>query len=233
MNVDGIVIPKDPFLAFLGGESIPVPILFGNCRNESSLFLCPLYPGGVSKEAYPLILNQFLREYVFGIKDYDKVVKLITNKFPVKVNGMDSLRTLVRVDNMIIWFYPIFKAMQVVSNLQAPDLYQYVLEIVPSWTNQCLGVAHSFDLPFIFPSLALAFNATFTPTEVELSEAMLGYWSHFVNFGRLDGPYWHRYGGSGLKNNAAYTVLDIPLRTGLGFMGEDVAWWEAVLKNNN
>jgi len=102
----------------------------------------------------------------------------------------------------------------------------YAFNHLPSFSTQsCLGVAHSFELPFIFPSLLPAFTKNpLTPQEVELSHFMRTSWSGFARDNtpnNSSGSLWPGFE----PRTSDFIVLDEPLSQGSHLLDTKCPFW--------
>jgi carboxylesterase type B len=90
--------------------------------------------------------------------------------------------------------------------------------------GQCYGVAHSYELPFIFPGLTKDLNYTFTSQEANLSNFMRLSWANFAthlnpNGLNTDGP-WPAY-----QPDGEYIILNFDISQGTNLRGKYCSFW--------
>lgn len=226
-NVDGIILKEQPGVLIAEGKYAKIPLVFGNCKDENSYFICPTFPNGFNETQYEQGVTQIIQGlYPQDAGNITELVQLILQRFPSK-NYENPEQAYIDVSNLLEWFCPMQRDMEIVASNGIKHntfAFQYVLELIPGWSNPCLKVAHSFDLPFVFPLLAQAFapGYQFTDDELKLSEFMLTSWTWFTYFGS-PGDSWMPSGYP--KNSWNYTVLDKQISTTGRFRLDDCQWW--------
>lgn len=225
LNVDGKIILEQPSELIKQGNFVSVPMIYGNCLNENSLFLCPQYPKGITDAEYRAYVLSTIKS-LYPATNATQLAELVVKKFPSSAYA-DPLQALIDVTDLLEWFCPMQKDMQAVATAGIPKgalVFQYAFELIPGWTNECFKVAHSFDLPFTFPLLTTAYKPgyKFTATEKQLSEFMLDSWMWFVLYG-TPGDIWMPSGYPAGSWN--YTVLSEKPSPGDKFRLDDCQWW--------
>lgn len=234
LNVDGKILPEDPSVLVKQGKFASAPVIFGNCKDENSFFLCPQYPNGITdQQYYDSVLGIIKTFYPANAGNAATLADMIVKKYPSS-NYADPLQALIDVADLLEWFCPMQADMEVIASadISANALtFQYVLELVPGWSNKCFNVGHSFDLPFVFPLLAQSYQPgyKFTEAEQKLSEFMATSWAWFARFSN-PGDSWAPSGFP--EGTWGYTVLNDKISSANGFRLEDCQWWWKVSGSN-
>eukprot|EP01104_Vermistella_antarctica_P013703 TRINITY_DN4192_c0_g2_i1.p1 TRINITY_DN4192_c0_g2~~TRINITY_DN4192_c0_g2_i1.p1 ORF type:complete len:775 (-),score=157.05 TRINITY_DN4192_c0_g2_i1:26-2350(-) len=211
-------------------------LLLGSNLDEGSFFVCTFAAAGLPKASLD---------------------KWVDNQFPGKSGAIKSMYpasgSLTTVDQVInIASDELFKCgtkslADAVSSTSSIPTYMYSFEHWPAWLDvetgplypyrDCIGVAHSYELPFVFPAytpLAAGFAYTLDTDEAKLSSFMLSSWTSFAmyrdpNKWMPSGTYtkWPRY-----DSGSPYLVLDwkdgSKMKTGSDFRTKYCDLWEGL-----
>jgi para-nitrobenzyl esterase len=187
--IDGVVLTRQFAEVFARGEQAKVPILAGFNEGEirSLLFLMPKAPD--SQPAYEADVR---RRFGARASDFLAVYPGVDPKADV----MASIR-----DGLYGWAAQYLVWQQAVAG-QSAYLY-FFRHSTPAQRARDLAAFHASELPYIFgqvgESAALGPNwprPPLTSTELQLSEAMMSYWTSFVRGGvpTASGmPPWPRF----------------------------------------
>lgn len=197
-----------------------MPLLIGTNLNEESLFVCPTSLRTMSVDTYDGLIYQ-----AYSLAAANEVLWA----YPVPYPGDP-------VFPYIDWYSDVhFKCpTRDLSNYFARDgaaTYMYQFErapaylpaivygaYLPSWVP-CLGVAHSFELAFLFNSYPLLPNVytqgNLTDDEQSLSSAMRNAWASFVvsHTPSLPNQTWPLYDNA----TGNYVHLNLTISTGSSF----------------
>jgi len=173
-----------------------VPLLAGTNLDENSLFLCPQYPNGLSASEY--------LQALINLYGQEKAQKLY-EEYPVS-NYSDPLQALIAVQSDAT-FKCATKTVTFYFDFLHPDSpsYLYSFEHVPSFSGPCYGVAHSFELAFLFP---YSFSAL-TSQEWRIATNMRDAWSSFISTGTPSMPLLPSLSWAQTGLDSSYMVLDI------------------------
>jgi len=89
--------------------------------------------------------------------------------------------------------------------------FVYEFDHIPGYTEgPCYQVAHSYEIPFIYPLINKRIDYVFTPSEATLSRQMRTYWESFAlkNDTGAGWPQW--------KDDTTYVKFDVPPPLGNG-----------------
>src|SRR3954468_2268859 len=77
--------------------------------------------------------------------------------------------------------------------LTTGNVYMYSWEHVPGFSTPCFGVAHTYELMFVWPNLLEFIPYEFTPLEKTLSDTFLDNWTTFAWQSRPAIPKWPQF----------------------------------------
>lgn len=171
--IDGHVLPKSPFRAFLEGDQAKVPVLLGSNSDEGSL-IYPIWrsPFVEYRQLEPGEVPDTLSR-MFG-QNADKLMKL----YPGLDAGSEKGSAALLGDYMFnakTRFY----AVQAAKAGQATFLY--IFSRVPPSPKQTIGAAHAAEVDFVFDSHMPIFPIT--EEDKLLTEAIGRYWTNFAKSG--------------------------------------------------
>ena len=184
-NIDGYVLPKSPFQAFVDGDLADVPLLVGSNADEGSLlyslFNSPLIQfkdRELNAEQTRALLEQEFAE------DTPSLFEMYSGAR----DGDAGALTDILGDSMF-GAPACFYAEQAAK--QGRQAYLYFFDRVPPSPRQTGGAYHAAEIPFVFQT-----NTPILPldkSDFALSETMVGYWAQFARTGDPNGdarPHW-------------------------------------------
>lgn len=192
-NVDGVVIPEDPYRAFMNGRIARVPILFGSTADEGSFL--PI--SGDTDEEKIESIRAYLGE------DFEEFVKLYDL-------SKDNLKTVLHDAGRDAMKRALSHVAERMKTVHPAPVYQYMFAeqtVKSDGTN--LGAGHSSELTYVFNNLWVTGKFTFDYTQWtplytiendQLGEMMNTYWAQFAKYGDPNSPgypYWPSYTESG------------------------------------
>jgi len=189
-------------------------LTMGVNKNEDSLFICPQYANITMAQYVANIL------FYFGAAVGQEVLRMYPGaNYPTPIAAMVDVFS----DNI---FKCPSKFMADALSSHGVKTFFYSFNHLPSFSNQpCLGVAHSYELPFIYQSVLPAFSSLpLTQPEDQLSRFMRSSWTSFA---KSNDP---NTGGSSAwpsfeARTSNYIVLDIPVSKGSQLLGSRCAFW--------
>jgi para-nitrobenzyl esterase len=198
--VDGKILTRTPSAAFARGEFNRVPVISGGNHDEYRLFVAEEY----DLMGAPLVtLADYEKATValFG-KEIGTTIYSSTYKLADFPNAGEALGTS-GTDG--IFACPERNGVQLLSKYVRTYAYEFndenaylVFDFFPSPPDPPitfpLGAAHGTEVPYLFDVLSTP--SDFTPDQEKLSEAMIGYWTHFAATGdpnSVGDPRWSPY----------------------------------------
>ena len=184
LTLEPNVIPIDPFLALQGNGS-PVPLLIGSNATEMTVFFSDL-TSSLSELQYVVKLDALFQP--LGPDVPSKVIALYPSS---DYNSMPNVALAhVRSD-----YYLTCKSRKValaVAGAQRPAVWRYFFTHTlenPASSLNGLGAFHFEEVPFVFGNFQNIFGVDYAPTsaELQLSSAMMGYWTRFAATGDPNG----------------------------------------------
>jgi para-nitrobenzyl esterase len=171
--IDGYVLEKSPFEAFLDGDQVRVPLLLGSNADEGTLF----YPQGHSPlpgyEEIPAHQVAALIQEEFG-EDAGALMDL----YPGLRQGAESAQTDFLGDNVFgapVHFYALCAARA------GQPVYLYQFTRTPPSPEQTAGAYHAAELPFVHNRALPLFD--FTEADEALAQLIGDYWVQFARSG--------------------------------------------------
>lgn len=162
--------PLDYMEAFKSGRFNKVPVLIGANLNEACYFLCPQYQNLTIPQYYALTALEY------GFERGRKIIEFYNaNEFPSPKMAASDLVT----DYM--FKCPARNIIDEISKYVSSYLYNF--EFFSGYSNSCFGVAHAYELPYIFPNVLKRYfgNYQLKPHEEEFGKKMLKMWVEFVS----------------------------------------------------
>jgi len=195
--VDGIVLPQTPTAAFASGEFHQVPIISGGNHDEWRIFVAdqydfqgnPILTSADYDAAFAALYGSSALEVFYPYAAYP------SGGVALGTSGTDGIfacaeRSAVQLLSQYVTTYA-----YEFNDENAPDLFDPVfLASFP------LGAYHFSEVQYLF-DLDVRFTGTnpFTADQQQLSNAMIGYWTHFAATGNPNhsgAPVWGPYSGS-------------------------------------
>jgi len=214
-TIDNVELSQQPIDAIRNGEFVPIGgLILGTNLNEWALWVC-------ASEAN-LTVNQY-ENFVyntFGNKLGKQLLELYNvNNYPTPAQA------LIDLGSDQVFKCPTRQAARAISN-STISTFLYSFEHVPNYSKgNCLGVAHSFELPFIFQGIA---NTTLTPKETKLSNDMIFYWIKFaVSVQQIDKrslPDWPEYDES--DHNL---VFNFEIHKNKNYRKKECDFWDQII----
>jgi para-nitrobenzyl esterase len=188
-TIDGKVLPRQIVEAFDRGEQARVPLLAGFNSGEIRSLAVLAPPPPANAETY----ERTIRER------YGDLADAYLRLYP-STNLRESIFANTR-DALYGWTAERLVAKQVAAGQPS---YLYLFDHgYPAADAAGLHAHHASELPYMFGMMdrtpALWPRIPATPTETQLSAAMVGYWTSFARTGRpeaANAPAWPRYGAT-------------------------------------
>lgn len=216
--IDGSFLTIDPTLA-AGQSGVPLATLMGTNAADGTIFIAEIVKllGGTLREAEYLTVLRLL----FGQQTTDEIVAIYGSN-PTGDNS--AILSQIATD------YLFGCANRYVARTAREQMWVYrfdetslnVWPDVPACDNEA---CHADDVPFVF-HIDRPLGFTFTPSQAQLSDEMVGYWSSFAE--RLDPNGSGRLGWPAFTpNGLEYMILDTPLSTAVNPVA-NCDFWDSV-----
>ncbi|MEO0981706.1 MAG: carboxylesterase family protein [Pseudomonadota bacterium] len=220
--VDGWVLPRAIGLAVRDADTPDIPILAGYNADEGTL-LYPLIPTPTTwrspfPEGFEARLDA-VRE-VYGAADGNRLIELY---------GLDDEpnQAAAEMDMFGDDLFGVNMRFLAKANASAGrPVYMYHFTRIPPNENQTAGAFHAAEIPFVFDSHNAFFEAK--GRDMELTEAIIGYWTNFAKTGDPNGadlPEWPAY----TIENDAWLILDHDIETVTALRAEKLDIMERAL----
>jgi para-nitrobenzyl esterase len=214
-NVDGWVIPEDPFVALEAGRHNHVPLVVGANSDETSR-AAPMVATPAAYEA--LVRTTF---GPLGVAD------AVLAQYPA-ADYPTPRAAWVAITTDAKFVCGARRIARAAATGQTEPVYRYYFTHgLDSGPIAVFGAWHGLELFFVFGHLDLA---GYVPSagEIALSEAMMGYWSRFAATGDPNGDgaaAWPE-----LEPTAdAHLVLDTPIASGDGIRTAQCDFWDGLV----
>jgi para-nitrobenzyl esterase len=171
--IDGYVLEKSPYEAFLDGDQARVPLLLGNNADEGTLF----YP--IMQTPIPGY-EDISAQQVAGLiqEEYGDVAEAIMDLYPGLRQGAEAAQTDFFGDSLFgaaVHFYALCAA-----RVDQP-VYLYHFTRTPPSPKQTAGAFHAAELSFVHDKALPLFD--FTEADKALTQVMGDYWVQFAKSG--------------------------------------------------
>ena len=181
-NVDGYVLPDNPSSLFAAGKQYDVPLLIGTNADEGTIFAPDITP-----QQYRLLLNFLYGNYA------DAVYALYPAGTQPEVKpALDNLIT-----QMGFAASASFTAASMAKVNSPAYMYQFT-RIPRDPRAQTLGAFHGLEIVYVFGNSDKVGSEAMDPADLDLSRAMMDYWTSFATSGDPNGqgvPEWPAYLG--------------------------------------
>jgi para-nitrobenzyl esterase len=217
-----------PTTIITNGGGTKVPLFVGTNFNEFSLFICPVpLLNSLSEPAYEIAVKD-----TFGAANETDVLKLYpassyANPTQAYIDASSDSAFKCSTKQLADYYskngsYPVYmysleRAPAIFSNAATTNILFGVTQ--PS----CLGVAHSFDIAYLYDLYEVAANENLAGVDLTFRNVMLNAWVSFIVNGVPSVPNvtWPQY------NSAAspYVRLNLTVSTGTQFRENYCQFW--------
>eukprot|EP01113_Clastostelium_recurvatum_P031110 TRINITY_DN3854_c0_g1_i4.p2 TRINITY_DN3854_c0_g1~~TRINITY_DN3854_c0_g1_i4.p2 ORF type:complete len:272 (-),score=51.44 TRINITY_DN3854_c0_g1_i4:1004-1702(-) len=202
-------------IALIQADSFnPVPLLAGTNLNEMALFYCGPYASINSTQYYDLL----------GVLLNKEIGPLVYEVYP-PTSYPTPIAALIDAISDYAFKCPTKGLLNAISSSKRAPTWMYSMEHVPSFARTaCYGVAHSYEIPFLFPVGFIPGNLT--AAEWTLSAAMRDSWVAFVTSHAPALPtytklQWPQYGAL----NETYTTFNDQISLQTNFRESQCEFW--------
>jgi para-nitrobenzyl esterase len=184
-NVDGYVLPETPSTLFAKGKQQAIPIINGTNANEGSIFAPDITP-----DMYRIAIN-----YLYG-SNADRVFALYPATTQAEVKP-----ALTRLITEMGFAASSRFACTSMSRVNSPAYMYQFTRVANDPRIQALGAFHGVELIYVFGNLDLLQGfGTPQAADLNLSEAMMDYWTSFAKTGNPNSdflqPQWPAFDAS-------------------------------------
>jgi len=180
--IDGWVIPDDQYKLYEQGSFNDTPILVGYNSDEGASFSPPKTPElyiSTVRERYGKFADELIKAYPVGVSTVPK-----------------TARDLAR-DAAFGWHTWVWARLQ--SQKGKSKVFYYYFDQHPDYPEDSprfgYGSPHGQDVAYVFGHVDPA-NPQTTKTDLEISDAMVTYWTNFAKYGDPNGrgvPVWEQF----------------------------------------
>ena len=184
--VDGHFLREQPAATFVLGRQLPIPILAGSTENEISIFASPIVGGSSHRPQTLAAYHQFLD------KKFGPLAPQVFAAYPAMTDA-----EVPRVFNTMFSDFDFgFSARLLAAEtarIQQPA-YLYHFTYAGRGPFAALGAFHAEELMFLSQRYWTSWVKT--PDDARVSNALIGYWVHFIQTGNPNTaglPRWPTY----------------------------------------
>jgi para-nitrobenzyl esterase len=185
-NVDGYVLPQQPFLAYAAGDFPHVPIIDGSNHDEYRLFVSEdeiLAGQPWSAAEYAATIEGAAPSYAAQVEAQYPLYQYTNPGFATAAVGTDyafSCGALL-LDALIAQYTTLYT-----YELTDPNVPNVFLPYDPNMPS--LGDSHAAELPYLFPAFKNTLlnlgPAKFSPGQLNLAAGMRASWTSLARYGR-------------------------------------------------
>jgi para-nitrobenzyl esterase len=188
-NVDGYVLPEQPFLAYLAGVFQHVPIIDGTNHDEYRLFVSEdeiLAGSPWSAAQYTSLIQSTAGSYAAQVEAEYPLTAYVNPGYATAALGTDYGFSCgaVLLDALISKYTTLYT--YELTDPNVPNVF------LPPDPNLTLGDSHAAELPYLFPafknSLLNLGPANFSPGQLNLAAGMRSSWTSLARYGRPLNP---------------------------------------------
>ncbi|XP_059164846.1 cAMP-regulated D2 protein-like [Physella acuta] len=173
--IDGQLVTGQPLDVYSRGEFSRKPMVVGNTREETVLYIYGSYNKSMDIEDYLALI---------GVTRPGQLLQIVQH-YPPTASSRDQREVLVNISTDLVFKCPTRNLTRTALTRGLQDVWFYVFDHAlsfPGWgpATYCNGRAcHGVEVVYVFHTAYLA-NFTFTPDEELLSSSMMTYWTNFA-----------------------------------------------------
>ncbi len=222
-NVDGVLLTQAPEDAIVAGSHQHVPFIISNTEAEFSHVL-PNYLSRIPTNAaeYRVAIKELIGVMHLGTATKDDVIAHYPlSTYVVPYLGLIALTTDVGLTGSR------HLAREIAGSQNEPVRRAHFVGGLNNGPEAPYGAFHGIDIIYLFGTFAAA-GDTPVPSELALSDSVIGYWSRFASTGDPNGsgaPPWPQYD----VRTDPYLELGNPIGSNAGLHTTNCDYWESVL----
>jgi para-nitrobenzyl esterase len=215
--IDGYVLPTDPIQAIASGTFNEVPTLLGNNRNEGTL---TFYGNAPTDDASYLADAEALAPGHGAAVVAEYPIASYSGSY------FDAASAMVTDGRFLC---PTRRVARGIAASGTPTFRYDFTHVITDCTDHGLGAFHSAELLFVFGNgLPCGGTATLLPSEVPLSQAIMGYWGTMASTGNPNGGglfMWPQYD----TTTETEIVLDLTQSTEMQYEKAQCDFWDSLV----
>jgi para-nitrobenzyl esterase len=177
-SVDGHFLREQPAATFALGRQLPLPILVGSTANEVSIFASPLVGATPHRPQTLAAYHQFLN------KKFGPLATQIFANYPASTDA-DVLRVFTTMYSDFDFGFSARLLAAETARIHQPA-YLYHFTYAGQGPFAALGAFHAEELMFLSQHYWTTW--VHTPDDARVSNALIGYWVHFIQTGNPNVP---------------------------------------------
>jgi para-nitrobenzyl esterase len=224
-NIDGALLTESPEDSFRAGTYTHVPLILTGTQAEFSQTLSPYYigPRPTTEAEYRADVELLIGKMHLGRATVDEV--MARYPFPTQIPpywGLVALTTDVALTGSRRI------AREVSASQSEPVRRGHFWGGLDNGPRAGSGAFHGIDIAYVFRTFTAAFGDTPTPTELAISDAVIGYWTRFAATGDPNGGgavNWPQFDAV----TDPFLALGPVIGSGTGLHSANCDYWESVL----
>jgi len=182
-TVDGHFLREQPAATFAHGRQHPIPVLVGSTENEVSIFASPIVGGTSHRPQTVTAYHQFLDN------EFGPLAAQVFAAYPAATNAEVPRLFNTMYSDFDFGFSAHLLATETARIHQPAYLYHFTY--AGQGPFAALGAFHAEELMFLSQHYWTSWVKT--PDDAHASDALIGYWIHFIQTGNPNGeglPAW-------------------------------------------
>jgi para-nitrobenzyl esterase len=185
-NIDGVFLREQPAATFALGRQMAVPILVGSTDNEVSIFASPIVGASSHRPQTLAAYRQFLD------RKFGPLAAQVFAAYPAATDA-DALHVFTTMYSDFDFGFSARLLAAETARIHQPS-FLYHFTYAGQGTFAALGAFHAEELMFLSQRYWTSWIKT--PDDARVSNALIGYWVHFIQTGdpNVSGlPVWPGY----------------------------------------
>ncbi|XP_067654234.1 acetylcholinesterase-like [Haliotis asinina] len=222
--IDGYFLPDDPKTLLSTGSIKQTSVLHGFTKDETTLFSAMTLKRSLRKVSTlpeTLILSRqeydsFISFDIVTGKDIGEPIRLFYESLKTPLKDTDYLDVVTRATSDRGFKCPHLEFDRLYSPANPTYVYSFNHRLSVSPNPQWMGAAHWYELDFVF-GWVLDKSLGCTEEEMELSKAIMTYWTNFAKSGNPNAPVPVKVNWPASDNtDLSYMVLDVGSKLAAG-----------------